>query len=109
MTTSPGRIIPFQKLNAILPYIRNAHSVVSVTNDRFWLSGSHEYVLVEYAEGEYIVKQRILIELFDSPCIENYNNVFVDNDVVYFNLNNGIASYSKTQTASVLLWSPPSH
>ena len=47
------------------------------------------------AEGEYIVKQRILIELFDSPCIENYNNVFVDNDVVYFNLNNGIASYSK--------------
>lgn len=103
------QIIPFQKLNAILPYIRNAHSVVSVTNDRFWLSGSHEYVLVEYAEGEYIVKQRILIELFDSPCIENYNNVFVDNDVVYFNLNNGIASYSKTQTASVLLWSPPSH
>ena len=89
------QIIPFQKLNAILPYIRNAHSVVSVTNDRFWLSGSHEYVLVEYAEGEYIVKQRILIELFDSPCIENYNNVFVDNDVVYFNLNNGIASYSK--------------
>ena len=69
--------------------------MVSVTNDRFWLSGSHEYVLVEYAEGEYIVKQRILIELFDSPCIENYNNVFVDNDVVYFNLNNGIASYSK--------------
>ena len=59
------QIIPFQKLNAILPYIRNAHSVVSVTNDRFWLSGSHEYVLVEYAEGEYIVKQRILIELFE--------------------------------------------
>ena len=65
------QIIPFQKLNTILPYIRNAHSVVSVTNDRFWLSGSHEYALVEYAEGEYIVKQRILIELFDSPCIEN--------------------------------------
>lgn len=89
------QIIPFQKLNAILPYIKNAHSVVPVTNDRFWLSGSHEYVLVEYKDGEYIVKQRIPIELFDSPCIENYNNVFVDNDVVYFNLNNGIASYSK--------------
>lgn len=89
------QIIPFQKLDAILPYIRNAHSVVSVTNARFWLSGSHEYVLVEYTDGEYIVKQRILIEQFDSPCIENYNNVFVDNDVVYFNLNNGIASYNK--------------
>ena len=84
--------------------------MVSVTNDRFWLSGSHEYVLVEYAEGEYIVKQRILIELFDSPCIENYNNVFVDNDVVYFNLNNGIDQLQqKHKTALVLLWSPPSH
>lgn len=89
------RIIPFEKLNAILPYIRNAHSVTSVTNDRFWLSGSHEYVLVDYVNGEYSVKQRILIDLFDSPCIQNYNHVFVDDSLVYFNLNNGIARYSK--------------
>ena len=41
------------------------------------------------------MKSRLLIELFVSPCIDNYYNVFVDNDVVYFNLNNGIASYSK--------------
>lgn len=89
------QIIPFRKLNAILPYIRNAHSVVSVTNDRFWLSGSHEYALIDYKDGEYTVKQRILIDLFDSPCIENYNDIFVDNDAIYFNLNNGIARYSK--------------
>lgn len=87
------QIVPFQKLNSIQPYIRNAHSVVSVTNDCFWLSGSHEYVLIAYTDGEYSVKQRILIELFDSPCIANYNDVFVDNDIVYFNLNNGIARY----------------
>ncbi|MCD8182886.1 MAG: hypothetical protein LUE99_07090 [Bacteroides sp.] len=90
------KIVPFQKLNTISPYIRNAHSVVPVTNDRFWLSGSHEYALIDFQGGEYTVKQRILIELFGSPCIENYNNVFVDNDVVYFNLNNGIARYDKT-------------
>lgn len=88
------QIVPFEKLNAILPYIRNAHSVVSIPNDRFWLSGSHEYVLVHYTDGEYVVEQRILIELFDSPCIENYNDVFVDKEVVYFNLNNGMARYS---------------
>ena len=89
------KIVPFGKLNAIQPYIRNAHSVVPVTNDRFWLSGSHEYTLIDYKDGEYVVKQRIQVRLFDSPCIENYNDVFVDNDMVYFNLNNGIARYSK--------------
>lgn len=93
------QIVPFQKLNSIIPYIRNAHSVASVTNDRFWLSGSHEYALIDYADGEYVMKERIPIELFDSPCIENYNNVFVDNDVVYFNLNNGMARYSKETDA----------
>lgn len=98
------QIIPFEQLNVVLPYIKNAHSVVSVTNDRFWLSGANEYVLIDYREGEYQVQQRILVDIFASPCIENYNNVFVDNDIVYFNLNNGLARYHwKTEDANPVL------
>lgn len=91
------QIIPFQQLNAILPYIKNVHSVVPVTNDLFWLSGLNEYAQVEYKEGEYKVKQRIRTDIFDSPCIENYNTVYVDKEDIYFNLNNGIARYSKNK------------
>lgn len=91
------KIVPFEKLNAIQHYIRNAHSVVPITNDRFWLSGSHEYTLIDYVGGEYVVRQRIQVRLFDSPCIENYNDIFVNNDMIYFNLNNGIARYSKKE------------
>ena len=38
------QIIPFQKLNAILPYIRNAHSVVSDVYKRQVVEHSVHYI-----------------------------------------------------------------
>lgn len=95
------RIVPYEKINSVLPYIKNVHSVKAVTNDLFWLSGLYGHILVNYRDGEYYVERLIPTELFDSPGIAKYNNAYVGHDTVYFNLNNGMARYcNNIQTTS---------
>ena len=48
---------------------------------------SHEYVLLAYHEGKFIIKRRIPVEMFNSPCIEGNNKIYVDGNNCYLNLN----------------------
>lgn len=56
-----------------------------------WLINSHEYVLLAYQEGKFVIKRRIPVEMFNSPCIEGNNKIYVDGNDCYLNLNNSIA------------------
>lgn len=70
----------------------DAHTAVDVhNNEMLWLINSHEYVLLAYQEGKFVIKRRIPVEMFNSPCIEGNNKIYVDGNDCYLNLNNSIA------------------
>lgn len=86
------KIKPYEQLNASVPFLTDAHTAVDVhNNEMLWLINSHEYVLLAYQEGKFVIKRRIPVETFDSPCIEGNNKIYVDGNVCYLNLNNSIA------------------
>ena len=86
------KIKPYEQLNNSVPFLMDAHTAVDVhTNEMLWLMNSHEYVLLAYHEGKFIIKRRIPVEMFNSPCIEGNNKIYVDGNNCYLNLNNSIA------------------
>lgn len=88
------RIRPYDPLNESIPFLTDAHTAVDVhNNEMIWLMNSHEYVLLAYSNGKFLVKRRIPAEMFNAPCIEGNNKIYVDGNVCYLNLNNSIASF----------------
>ena len=89
---SNGKIKPYDLLNTSVPFLTDAHTAVDVhNNEMLWLINSHEYVLLAYQEGKFVIKRRIPVEMFNSPCIEGNNKIYVDGNDCYLNLNNSIA------------------
>ena len=86
------KIKPYDLLNTSVPFLTDAHTAVDVhNNEMLWLINSHEYVLLAYQEGKFVIKRRIPVEMFNSPCIEGNNKIYVDGNDCYLNLNNSIA------------------
>lgn len=86
------KIKPYEQLNIAVPFLTDAHTAVDVhNNDMLWLINSHEYVLLAYQEGQFVIKRRIPVETFNSPCIEGNNKIYVDGNNCYLNLNNSVA------------------
>ena len=89
---SKQKIVPYGLLKNSDVIIKNAHCAVDTHyDDMIWLVNDDEYVLLQYNKGKFYVKKRILSRSFDSPCIEGYANVYVEDDVSYLNLNNCVA------------------
>lgn len=86
------KIKPYRQLNVAVPFLMDAHTAVDVhNNEMLWLINSHEYVLLAYHDGKFVIKRRIPVETFNSPCVEGNNKIYVDGNNCYLNLNNSIA------------------
>lgn len=86
------KIKPYDQLNDLLPFLMDAHTAVDVhNNDMLWLINSHEYVLLAYDKGQFAIKRRIPVTMFDSPCVEGNNNIYIEGNNCYLNLNNSVA------------------
>lgn len=86
------KIKPYDLLNNSVPFLKDAHTAVDVhNNEMLWLINSNDYVLLAYQEGKFVIKRRIPVGIFKSPCIEGNNKIYVYGNDCYLNLNNSIA------------------
>ncbi|MDR0422358.1 MAG: hypothetical protein LBH72_05025 [Proteiniphilum sp.] len=90
-----GRVIPLDPLNGDLPGLADTHRIVHVSDNLFWFVRHREYVLIEYRENRYTVKDRIPYSILNSPPNAGRANLLVTGDSIsYFCLNGGIGKYS---------------
>lgn len=89
------KIIPFDLLNNDLPGFADTHRIVPVNDNLFWFIRHKEYVLVEYSENKYVIKDRIPYSILNNPPNAGRANLLVtDDNVSYFCMNGGIGKYS---------------
>lgn len=82
------RIIPFTRLNAILP--NGVNTAVPVDDATYWLTDYRGYTLIKYESDTFRIERFVPSSFFGLECNENNNNVHVDGSITYFCLNNGI-------------------
>lgn len=88
-------IIPFDLLNDNLPGFADTHRIVPVNDNLFWFIRHKEYVLVEYSESKYVIKDRIPYSILNNPPNVGRANLLVTGDnSSYFCMNGGIGKYS---------------
>lgn len=89
------KIIPFDLLNNNLPGFADTHRIVPVNDIFFWFIRHKEYVLVEYSENKYSIKDRIPFSILNNPPNVGRANLLVaDDNISYFCMNGGIGKYS---------------
>ena len=89
------RIIPFDLLNNDLPGFADTHRIVPVNDTLFWFIRHKEYVLVEYSDNKYIIRDRIPYSILNNPPNVGRANLLVTADnLSYFCMNGGIGKYS---------------
>lgn len=89
------RIIPFDLLNNDLPGFADTHRIVPVNDNLFWFIRHKEYLLVEYSENKYTIKDRIPYSILNNPPNVGRANLLVtDDNISYFCMNGGIGKYS---------------
>ncbi len=89
------KIIPFDLLNNDLPGFADTHRIIPVNDALFWFIRHKEYVLVEYNENKYVIKDRIPYSILNNPPNVGRANLLVtDDNVSYFCMNGGIGKYS---------------
>ena len=86
-------IIPYEPLNEILPYIGKAVYICPVSDTDYWVAGVMSAVRVNFKDGKYKVVEHIATHPDPSRVKPNYNILYHDGESLYFNLNNGVASY----------------
>lgn len=82
------RIIPFAQLNSILK--NGINMAIPVDDNAYWLTDYRGYTLIEYSNDNFMIKRFIPSTFFGLECNENNNTVYVDDNITYFCLNNGI-------------------
>lgn len=89
------RIITFDVLNGDLPGFADTHRIIPVNDTLFWFIRHKEYVLVEYSENKYVIKDRIPYSILNNPPNAGRANLLVtDDNISYFCMNGGIGKYS---------------
>lgn len=81
-------IVPFTQLNAILH--GGINSAASVDDNTYWLADHRGYSLIRYDKGRFVLVRFVPASFFGLECNENNSHVYVDDDIVYFCLNNGV-------------------
>lgn len=90
-----NKVIPFDLLNNDLPDFADTHRIVPVNDNLFWFIRHKEYVLVEYNENKYTIKDRIPYSILNNPPNAGRANLVVtDDNISYFCMNGGIGRYS---------------
>lgn len=82
------RIIPFVQLNSILK--NGINMAIPVDDNLYWLTDYRGYTLIRYDNDNFRMERFIPSSFFGLECNENNNNVYVNNNITYFCLNNGI-------------------
>lgn len=89
------KVIPFDLLNNDLSGFADTHRIVPVNDNLFWFIRHKEYLLVEYRENKYVIKDRIPYSILNNPPNAGRANLLVtDDNVSYFCMNGGIGKYS---------------
>lgn len=94
------RIIPFAQLNSILK--NGINTAVAVDDNLYWVTDQGGYYLIRYANDNFRLERFVPSAFFGLECNENNNNVYVDGNVTYFCLNNGIGRLDMYAEKSVL-------
>lgn len=82
------RIIPFDQLNSILN--NGINMAVFVDDNTYWITDYRGYTLIKYENDNFKIERFVPSTFFGLECNENNNNVYVNGDITYFCLNNGI-------------------
>ena len=80
-------IVPFDDMGDLG---REICSATMVDNNNFWLSSSDGFLLMRRDGNAYHPVNSVSSRFFGLDCNDNKNNVYVHQDVAYFNLNNGV-------------------
>lgn len=82
------QIVPFEELNSILK--NGINMAIPVDDNTYWLTDYSGYTLIKYENDNFKRERFIPSTFFGLECNENNNNVYVNGDITYFCLNNGI-------------------
>lgn len=82
------QIIPFGKLNSILK--NGIITAIPVDDNTYWLTDYRGYTLIKHENDNFKRERFVPSTFFGLECNEKSNNVYVDGDITYFCLNNGI-------------------
>lgn len=95
------RIIPFVQLNSILK--NGINMAIPVDDNLYWLTDYRGYTLIRYDNDNFRMERFIPSSFFGLECNENNNNVYVNNNITYFCLNNGIGRLDMNLKKDTLL------
>lgn len=93
------RIIPFTQLNSILN--NGINTAVSIDDNLYWVTDHSGYYLIRYTNDNFKLERFVPSTFFGVECNENNNNVYVDGNITYFCLNNGIGRLDMSAEKSV--------
>ena len=89
------KIIPFDLLNNDLPGFADTHRIIPLNDTLFWFIRHKEYLLVEYRDNKYVIKDRIPYNILNNPPNAGRANLLVTNgNSSFFCMNGGIGKYS---------------
>lgn len=81
-------IIPFTQLNSILK--EGINMIVPIDDSTYWLTDHRGYTLIKYENDKFKIERFVPSSFFGLECNDNNNNVYVDGNITYFCLNNGV-------------------
>lgn len=82
------RLIPFTQLNGILD--GGINSATPVDDNTCWLADRRGYTLIAYDRDKFRVVRFVPCSFFGLECNENNTCVYINDEIAYFCLNNGI-------------------
>jgi DNA-binding CsgD family transcriptional regulator len=92
------KIIPFGLLNNDLPGFADTHRIIPLNDTLFWFIRHKEYLLVEYRDSKYVIKDRIPYSILNNPPNAGRANLLVTNgNNSFFCMNGGIGKYSLSE------------
>lgn len=92
------KIIPFSELNRQLKEHAETYRIISINDNLFWFIKNNEYLLIEYMQGTYKIKDKVPFTILNNPPNQGRAHIYVDKDnASYFCLNGGVGKYLYTE------------